>query len=70
MKGNKKELLTEKRKPVMTILRTLRPGQSTTYSIKRLGVVKSTASTLSAQYDIRFTTKIDRKSKTITVTRL
>lgn len=70
MKGNKKELLTEKRKPVMTILRTLKPGQSTTYSIKRLGVVKSTASTLSAQFDIRFTTKIDRKSKTITVTRL
>ena len=69
MKGNKKELLTEK-KPVMTILRTLRPGQSTTYSIKRLGVVKSTASTLSAQYDIRFTTKINRSSKTITVTRL
>jgi len=69
MKGNKKELLTEK-KPVMTILRTLRPGQSATYSIKRLGVVKSTASTLSAQYDIRFTTKINRSSKTITVTRL
>ena len=60
----------KKQRPVMAVLKKLQPNQTATYPIRRLTVVKSTASMLGTQFDVRFTTKVNRDSQTITVTRL
>lgn len=61
------EIITET--PLLATLRNLETGQSATFPIERTSYLRSACTTFSPQWHKTFTTKTDRRLRTITVTR-
>lgn len=57
-------------KPMMAQLREMEVDDELTFPIERMSSLKSMASTKSAEWDRDFTTSMNRKERTITITRI
>ncbi len=55
---------------IYPILRGLEVGQSHDFSADKLSSVKAICSTMGFQWDKKFSTKIDRAKRTVSVTRI
>lgn len=60
----------KKDKPMMAQLREMDIDETLTFPIERMSSLKSMASTKSAEWDKDFTTSMDRKARTISITRI
>jgi len=56
-------------KPILTALRELEIGKSVTYPMNRASYLRSVCVSFGLEWEKKFTTKIDRETKTITATR-
>lgn len=62
--------LQEKEKPMLAVLRDLEIDESHTYPIERMSSLKTMCTNFGVQWDKQFSTKTNRQSRTITVTRV
>lgn len=56
--------------PIMATLRKLEKGKTTSFSLDRVMSVRSVCSLLSLQNGLKFKTKSDRETRTVTVEKL
>lgn len=56
--------------PIMTTLKGMKRGETVSFSLDRVLSVRSACSMLSLQNDLKFKTKSDRDTKTVTVERI
>lgn len=57
--------------PIMPALKKLKKGESISFDLNKISVVRSTCSLLSLQNDdLKFKTKSDRETRAVTVERL
>lgn len=54
----------------MSIIKSLMVGDSHDFSLSRMAVIRSMCYNIGLQWDKKFTTKVDRETKTIKVTRV
>lgn len=62
--------LQEKEKPMLAVLRDLEIDESHTYPIERMSSLKTMCTNFGMQWGKQFSTKTNRESRTITVTRV
>ena len=59
----------QRKKPVLPTLREMPIGTSTDFPLARFNSVRASCVLANMQYGVRFSTHVDRKANTITVTR-
>ena len=57
-------------KPVLATLRDMATGDTATFPIERTSYLRSLATSFGAEWGKKFSTKIDRIERTVTVTRV